>query len=103
MKTAVLIMLALFVYSGLAFGADYTKGSWRDTDRDGVKDTYVNGYYKTSPNNTKSDNYSTQGNTNPFTGKEGTVNPNSDHNSNSYNNNYNSGYGNSGGRSKKSW
>jgi hypothetical protein len=36
---------------------------------------YVMPYYKTSPNKTKFDNWSTKGNTNPFTGKKGTVNP----------------------------
>lgn len=49
-------------------------------------DTYVNGYYKsngtyvrphyrTSPNSTNLDNYSTKGNVNPYTGKRGTVEP----------------------------
>lgn len=47
-------------------------------------DVYVNGYYKsngtyvqphyrTNPNNTIRDNYSTYGNTNPYTGQQGTV------------------------------
>jgi hypothetical protein len=34
--------------------------------------TYVNGYYKTSSNSTNTDNYSTQGNNNPYTQKSGT-------------------------------
>lgn len=33
--------------------------------------TYVQPYYKTTPNKTKIDNYSTKGNYNPFTGKTG--------------------------------
>jgi hypothetical protein len=37
--------------------------------------TYVEGHYKSSPNSTKMDNYSTQGNSNPFTGQQGTVDP----------------------------
>ena len=37
--------------------------------------TYVQGYMRTAPNNTKMDNYSTQGNVNPYTGQAGTVNP----------------------------
>ncbi len=48
-----------------------------------LADTYVNGYfksngtyvqphYRSSPNSTKSDNWSTIGNTNPYTGKQGT-------------------------------
>jgi hypothetical protein len=36
---------------------------------------YVMPYFKTSPNRTKFDNYSTKGNYNPFTGKKGTVSP----------------------------
>ncbi len=37
--------------------------------------TYVQPYYKTSPNKTKFDNYSSKYNYNPFTGKKGTVDP----------------------------
>ena len=39
---------------------------------DGV---YVAPSYATAPNDTKLDNYSTKGNTNPYTGKPGTVDP----------------------------
>jgi hypothetical protein len=34
--------------------------------------TYVQGYYRTTPNNTRNDNYSTVGNINPYTGSYGT-------------------------------
>ena len=34
--------------------------------------TYVNGYYRTTPNSTRNDNYSTVGNVNPYTGSYGT-------------------------------
>ena len=34
--------------------------------------TYVQGYYRTTPNTTRNDNYSTVGNTNPYTGSAGT-------------------------------
>jgi hypothetical protein len=37
--------------------------------------TYVEGHYKSQPNSTKTDNYSSQGNSNPYTGKQGTVDP----------------------------
>jgi hypothetical protein len=37
--------------------------------------TYVAPYYRSSPNSTKLDNYSTKGNINPYTGKAGTVDP----------------------------
>lgn len=37
--------------------------------------TYVPPHYKTSPDSSKFNNYSTKGNINPYTGKKGTVNP----------------------------
>lgn len=37
--------------------------------------TYVAPHVRTSPNSTKLDNYSTKGNVNPYTGKEGTKDP----------------------------
>jgi len=39
------------------------------------KGTYVAPYYKSTPNKSKFDNFSTKGNINPFNGKKGTVNP----------------------------
>lgn len=37
--------------------------------------TYVQPHQQTNSNDTKMDNWSTKGNTNPYTGKEGTVDP----------------------------
>jgi hypothetical protein len=37
--------------------------------------TYVMPHYRTSPNHTKYDNWSTKGNTNPYTGKKGYKKP----------------------------
>jgi hypothetical protein len=37
--------------------------------------TQVQSYYRSTPNTTKLDNYSTRGNVNPYTGATGTVNP----------------------------
>jgi hypothetical protein len=37
--------------------------------------TYVAPHYQTAPDNTRMNNYSTQGNVNPYTGQPGTVNP----------------------------
>ncbi len=37
--------------------------------------SYVMPSYRTPPNKTKLDNYSTKGNYNPYSGKKGTVNP----------------------------
>jgi len=67
MKLATLLCGLLFVSN--AWGGDvYVRGY---TKKDG---TYVQPHYRTSPNSTKSDNYSTKGNYNPYTGKEGTKN-----------------------------
>jgi len=46
--------------------------------------TYIQGYYKTAPNNTINDNFSTKPNINPYTGKVGTVNPTNSNQNNSY-------------------
>ena len=46
--------------------AAYTRGYVR---RNG---TYVSGHYRTNPDSTRINNYSTRGNVNPFTGKVGT-------------------------------
>lgn len=40
--------------------------------RDG---TYVEGHYQSNPDSSRMNNYSTQGNVNPYTGQQGTVNP----------------------------
>lgn len=67
MKAVVCLLVGLLCFSGLAFGKDvYVKGYVK---RDG---TYVQPHYRTTPNGTKNDNYSTKGNFNPYTGKEGT-------------------------------
>lgn len=46
--------------------------------------TYVEPHYRSSPNNTAYDNWSTKGNTNPYTGQEGTRNPYGTSGSSSY-------------------
>lgn len=47
------------------------------TRKDG---TYVQPYFRTAPNSTLMDNFSTKGNVNPYTGKPGWINPNSKYN-----------------------
>jgi len=57
--------------------------------------TYVAPHYRSSPNNTKNDNYSTKGNYNPYTGKWGTKNPDGSmtyYDTNTYDNYYGSSY-----------
>lgn len=47
----------------------YVQGHFRS---DG---TYVQPYYRSQPNGTPADNWSTKGNVNPYTGQEGAKNP----------------------------
>jgi len=62
-----LFVLGLTIFSCLSFAAD----TWVDGYFKG-DGTYVQGHYRSSPNSTNTDNYSTQGNVNPYTGTEGT-------------------------------
>lgn len=41
--------------------------------------TYVRPHYRTAPNSTNRDNFSTRGNTNPYTGKKGWIRPDNSH------------------------
>jgi hypothetical protein len=67
MKKAIFL---LAIIAGSASAADvYTQGYQRSNG------TYVQPHYQTAPDNTNLNNYSTQGNVNPYTGKAGTVNP----------------------------
>lgn len=69
MKLALAIAASLCVSSAAAAKDTYVKPYVK---ADG---TYVQGHYKTSPNGTRLDNYSTSPNYNPYTGRQGTVNP----------------------------
>lgn len=68
MKTLALI-LALCCGTAMATGSHAVKGHYK---KDG---TYVAPTQATNPNATKTDNYSSKGNYNPATGKEGTKDP----------------------------
>jgi hypothetical protein len=59
----------LAVSSFMSYADEYVNGYVRN---DG---TYVQGYMKSSPNTSNRDNYSTQGNYNPYTGSSGTRAP----------------------------
>lgn len=60
----VVAVLVSFLIPSLIY-ADYVSGYTR---KDG---TYVSGYNRSSPNSTVRDNYSYEGNKNPYTGEEG--------------------------------
>lgn len=70
MRTIALLLAALVFSSAPSLAQDtYVRGYTRS---DG---TYVQPHYRTAPNNSLYDNYSTQGNVNPYTGQRGTVDP----------------------------
>ena len=64
----ILIAIAVLL-SFNAFADTYVRGY---TKQNG---TYVEPHYRSSPNGTTLDNYSTKGNFNPYTGQAGTVDP----------------------------
>lgn len=69
MKTAALILAALFCLSTLAFADQYVNGYTRS---DG---TYVQGHWRSSPDSSYNNNYSTRDNYNPYTSQRGTKSP----------------------------
>lgn len=92
MKT-VLALFVLIALVGVAEAQDQqVKGHYRDTNGDGVKDTYIQPYQRTAPDNTIDNNYSTKGNTNPYTGEQGSVTPQPYHVDPPSNNQYKSFY-----------
>ncbi len=78
MKTVILIFAILF--SVIAEGQVHVKGYYRSNG------TYVAPHTRSSPNSSPYDNYSYPGNTNPYTGKTATGNPDT-YIKNLYNNN----------------
>ena len=88
MKTmAAIIGLALV---GTAASAQSSHAVSGYTRSDG---TYVAPHMQTNANSTKLDNWSTQGNVNPYTGREGTVDPYAPTSRNPYGSPNNDGYG----------
>ncbi len=64
------IALVLGIFAGTALGFSQTvrtQGYYKPSTR-----TYVQSFYKSTPNSTNHDNYSTKGNLNPYTGRSGT-------------------------------
>ena len=67
MKFKFLIISALFIFSFSSNAiSDWVNGYTKSNG------TYVQGYNRSSRNNTVKDNYSYSGNTNPYTGSTGT-------------------------------
>lgn len=59
---AILIVTVTSFAQGYTYVSGYTRSNW----------SYVQGHYRTLLNNTRDDNWSTIGNTNPYTGVAGT-------------------------------
>jgi len=66
LKFIIMLILAILCFSAVAFADVYVRGY---TKKNG---TYVAPHYRSSPNHTVRDNWSTKGNRNPYTGKLGT-------------------------------
>lgn len=78
-RIAVAVVTALIALNAVAEARDtYVNGYTR---KDG---TYVAPHYRTAPDSNPYNNYSTRGNTNPYTGEEGTVDPDRQPRSGSY-------------------
>lgn len=58
--------ISIIFFCEIAFSDVHVRGYYRKNG------TYVAPHYRSSPNQTKSDNWSTKGNINPYTGKPGT-------------------------------
>lgn len=69
-KFTLVLMLAFLLCTTKSF-ADYVNGYTRSNG------THVDGYHRSSPDGNPYNNYSTKGNVNPYTGKVGTVDPDS--------------------------
>jgi hypothetical protein len=65
------VAAALLAAPHVAGAQGYSQHRGYFTDRG----TYVQPHVQTSPNTSRFDNWSTRGNTNPFTGQAGTVDP----------------------------
>ena len=67
---AIFVGLALFSPAMAVDAQTRVKGYYRSNG------TYVAPHYRSSPNSSTYDNYSTRGNVNPYTGQAGTRDPN---------------------------
>jgi len=69
--TGLALVFLLFVFAGSVEAKTVSvRGYYKPSTG-----SYVMPSYRTSPNKTKLDNYSTKGNYNPYSGKTGTQNP----------------------------
>jgi len=78
MKIITLFFGLLFLTATNVYADTYVRGYTKNNG------TYVAPHYRSSPNSTKSDNWSTRGNVNPYTGSIGTKSPYSSTYTNQY-------------------
>lgn len=71
-SSVVVLFLLLFLSLQIASKAEAVRRVKGYTTKKG---TYVAPHFQSTPNRSKFDNFSTKGNSNPYTGKKGTVNP----------------------------
>lgn len=81
-KILFLVSLSVIATASFARGehshVGYSYGASHDTNVSGYTRSdgkYVESYHRSSANGTQTDNYSSIGNTNPYTGEEGTHTP----------------------------
>lgn len=67
---SVAIVLGLAGFVGSAEATTRVRGHYKPSTR-----RYIMPHYRTSPNSTRWDNWSTKGNYNPYTGKKGYTSP----------------------------
>ena len=74
MKKALILIVAIFALALVVFIASPKAEAYSSRVRGYYRSsgTYVQPYYRTSPNSYKFDNYSYKGNYNPYTGRYGT-------------------------------
>ena len=68
----IILMTTMMVLIGAALPAEAAQRVKGYTTKNG---TYVAPYYRSAPNGSRMDNYSSKGNENPFTGKKGYTDP----------------------------
>ena len=78
MQKTIAVFVVAICCAGVAHakgGGHATSGSHHVAGYTKKNGTQVAPHHATNPNNTKRDNWSSKGNTNPHTGKDGTKNP----------------------------
>lgn len=92
-KLIILLMVCILAIPIITFAQVNVRGYWRDSNHDGIKDTYVQPYQRSAPDGIRSNNYDYPGNFNPNSGQITGGNPPLFDNS----------LGSSGSRQRRGW